>query len=163
MNPLLIVLTPVSNEAWILSAFLKATSTWADYIIVADQMSTDGSRNIYSQYDKVIVIDNPISDMHQARTRKLLFDYVRNIEGDKILCTLDADEFLSGDFTRRKKDQRIFGVPVNLFNFYDIDSIYRNFDPKMGRNLCNHDRNEYCGTRANSLDKISCQKNYSAI
>lgn len=99
MNPLLIVLTPVFNEAWILSAFLKATSTWADYIIVADQMSTDGSRNIYSQYDKVIVIDNPISDMHQARTRKLLFDYVSKIEGDKILFTLDADEFLSSDFT----------------------------------------------------------------
>lgn len=118
MNPLLIVLTPVFNEAWILSAFLKATSTWADYIIVADQMSTDGSRNIYSQYDKVIVIDNPISDMHQARTRKLLFDYVSKIEGDKILFTLDADEFLSSDFTHTQSWENILNSkPSDVFEF----------------------------------------------
>lgn len=98
MKPLLCVLTPVRNEAWILHAFLKATSLWADYIIIADQMSTDGSREIYPQYEKVIVIDNPCIEMHQARTRKLLFEAVQNIEGDKILFALDADEFLSGDF-----------------------------------------------------------------
>lgn len=97
-TPLLIVLTPVRNEAWVLHAFLKATSLWADYIIIADQMSTDGSRDIYSQYDKIIVIDNPREEMHQARTRKLLFDAASKIEGDKILFALDADEFLSGDF-----------------------------------------------------------------
>lgn len=118
MNPLLIVLTPVFNEAWILSAFLKATSTWADYIIIADQMSTDGSRYIYSQYDKVIVIDNPISDMHQARTRRLLFDYVSKIEGDKILFTLDADEFLSGDFTHTQSWNIILNSkPGDVFEF----------------------------------------------
>ena len=46
-RPLLVVLTPVRNEAWVLHAFLKATSLWADHIIIADQMSTDGSRDIY--------------------------------------------------------------------------------------------------------------------
>ena len=97
-EPLLVVLTPVRNEAWILHAFLKATSLWADYIIIADQMSTDGSRDIYSQYEKVIVVDNPREEMHQARTRQLLFKAAQKIEGDKILFALDADEFLSGDF-----------------------------------------------------------------
>ena len=51
-KPLLIDLTPVFNEAWVLPAFLKATSLWADYIIIADQMSTDGSRNLYEQFSK---------------------------------------------------------------------------------------------------------------
>ena len=48
-------------------------SLCADYII-ADQMSTDGSREIYKEFDKVIVIDNPCKEMHQARTRLMLFD-----------------------------------------------------------------------------------------
>ena len=39
-RPTLVVLTPVRNEAWILRAFLEATSLWADHIIIADQMST---------------------------------------------------------------------------------------------------------------------------
>lgn len=108
--PLLIVLTPVRNEAWVLPAFLKATALWADYIIIADQMSTDGSRELYQQFSKeehinlhgrkckLIVIDNPRKEMHQAATRRLLFEAAKKIEGDKIIFALDADEFLSGNF-----------------------------------------------------------------
>lgn len=97
-KPIIIVLTPVRNEAWVLRAFLEATSLWADYIIIADQMSTDGSREIAKEYPKVILIDNDRKEMHQAATRRLLFDAARKIEGEKLLFTLDADEFLSGDF-----------------------------------------------------------------
>ena len=43
-TPLMIVMTPVRNEAWVLPAFLESTSRWADYIIIADQMSTIGVR-----------------------------------------------------------------------------------------------------------------------
>lgn len=117
-KPLLIVLTPVRNEAWILPAFLKTTSLWADYIIIADQMSTDGSREIYQQYEKVIVVDNPREEMHQARTRQLLFDAAQKIEGDKILFTLDADEFLSGDFVNTQGWQTIMNSePGDVFCF----------------------------------------------
>ena len=97
-KPLIIVLTPVRNEAWVLRAFLEATSLWADYIVIADQMSTDGSREIAQEYPKVVLIDNNRKEMHQAATRKLLFEAARKIQGDKILFALDADEFLSGDF-----------------------------------------------------------------
>lgn len=116
--PLLIVLTPVFNEAWILPAFLKATSLWADYIIIADQMSTDGSRDVYPQYDKVIVVDNPRKEMHQAATRRLLFEAAKKIEGDKILFTLDVDEFLSGDFIHTHGWQTIMNSePGDVFEF----------------------------------------------
>ena len=57
-RPTIIVITPVRNEAWVLRAFLEATSLWADYIIIADQMSTDGSREIAKKYPKVVLIDN---------------------------------------------------------------------------------------------------------
>jgi glycosyltransferase involved in cell wall biosynthesis len=46
MKPTIICLTPVKNEAWLLDRFLQATSLWADFIIIADQMSTDGSQEI---------------------------------------------------------------------------------------------------------------------
>lgn len=91
-------MTPVRNEAWVLRAFLEATSLWADHIIIADQMSTDGSRDIAMEFPKVILIDNDRKEMHQAATRRLLFEEAKKIEGDKILFALDADEFLSGDF-----------------------------------------------------------------
>ncbi len=117
-KPLLIVLTPVKNEAWILDVFLKATSLWADYIVIADQNSTDGSRMIAKKYPKVILVDNQNKEMHQANARKLLFNEVKKIEGDKILFGLDADEFLSGDFIHTQDWQHILNSqPNDMFLF----------------------------------------------
>jgi len=130
-RPLLVVLTPVLNEAWILPAFLKATSLWADYIIIADQMSTDGSREVYDDFAsqeprvkcqehqcKLIVVDNPRKEMHQAATRRLLFEEAKKIEGDKILFALDADEFLSGNFLETDSWKIILNSePGDLFCF----------------------------------------------
>ena len=126
-RPLLICLTPVFNEAWILPAFLKATSLWADYIIIADQMSTDGSRDIYKKFDKVIVIDNPRKEMHQARTRQLLFDEAMKITGDKILFTLDADEFLSGDFVNTEDWKIILNSEPNDVFLFRWMNLHDNF------------------------------------
>lgn len=106
-EPIKIVLTPVRNEAWVLRAFLEATSLWADYIIIADQMSTDGSREMAKEYPKVILIDNDRKEMHQAATRRLLFEEARKIEGDKLLFALDADEFLAFDFVNTEDWRRI--------------------------------------------------------
>ena len=109
-------MTPVRNEAWVLRAFLEATSLWADYIIIADQMSTDGSREIAKEYPKVILIDNDRREMHMAATRRLLFEEARRIEGEKILFALDADEFLSGDFVNTGDWQKIMeSVPDDSF------------------------------------------------
>ena len=90
-------MTQVRNDAWVLRAFLEATSLWADYIIV-DRMSTDGSREIVQEYPKVILIYNHRKVMDQAATKRLLFEAARKIDGDKLLFALDTDEFLSGDF-----------------------------------------------------------------
>ena len=45
-RPTVIVICAVRNEAWILPRFLAVASHIADHIIVADQGSTDGSRDI---------------------------------------------------------------------------------------------------------------------
>jgi hypothetical protein len=100
-RPLLIVVSIVRNEAWVLDAFLSATSLWADMIIIADQMSTDGSRDIYKRYPKVHMIDNDRPNMHQAASRRLVLDEARRIlngNNNAVLFALDADEILEGDF-----------------------------------------------------------------
>lgn len=127
-RPLLVVLTPVRNEAWILRAFLSATSLWADYIIIADQMSTDGSREIINSYHekwkveggncKVIMIENNREDIHMAAVRSMLMEEARKIPGDKILVALDADEFWAGDFMQTEGWKKMMNSePDDVFEF----------------------------------------------
>lgn len=99
MVPKIICLTPVKNEAWILERFLKCASLWADYIIIADQGSTDGSVEIAKKNEKVIFIDNNIDgDFNEYTMRNPLFKEAAKIEGPKVLIALDADEILTPNF-----------------------------------------------------------------
>ena len=120
MTPVRIVMTPVRNEAWVLHAFLKATSSWADYIIIADQMSTDGSRDIYPQYDKVIVIDNTNPNFNEAERQSMLIAKAREVANgrDCILFGLDADEIMPANWMRTNDGQRILNsIPGDVFWF----------------------------------------------
>ena len=101
IRPLLIVMTPVRNEAWVLHAFLKTTSTWADFIIIADQMSTDGSRDIYKQYEKVVLIENNNPDFNEAERQSMLVAKAREVANkrDCVLFGLDADEIFTANYT----------------------------------------------------------------
>lgn len=119
-TPLLIVMTPVRNEAWVLHAFLKTTSLWADYIIIADQMSTDGSRNIYPQYEKVIVIDNNNPNFNEAERQSMLVAKAREVADgrDCILFGLDADEIMPANWRDTADGHRILNsVPGDVFFF----------------------------------------------
>ena len=50
------------------------------------------------QYPKVILIDNDNPDFNEADRQKLLIDRARQIDGDKILFGLDADEIFTANF-----------------------------------------------------------------
>ncbi len=93
-----ICITPVKNEAWILDRFLKCASIWADRIIIADQHSTDGSREIVKKFPKTTLIDNDSEEFNEPERQKLLISEARKIEGERILISLDADECLTGNF-----------------------------------------------------------------
>jgi hypothetical protein len=99
-SPTLICMTPVKNEAWILDRFLQCASTWADHIIVADQQSTDGTREIAESYDTVTLIDNDTPAYDEAGRQQLLINAAREIpvDGTRILIALDADEFLTANW-----------------------------------------------------------------
>lgn len=119
-TPLHIVMTPVRNEAWVLKAFLETTSLWADYIIIADQMSTDGSRDIYKQYPKVIVIDNKNPNFNEAERQSMLVAKAREVAAgrDTLLWGLDADELLPANWQKTQDGQHILNSqPGDVFYF----------------------------------------------
>ena len=117
-KPTIICLTPVKNEAWILDKFLKATDLWADHIIIADQMSTDGSREIALKYPKVRLIDNKSEQFNEPERQKLLIDEARKIEGNRLLITLDADEIFSPEIFDSKEWQQVLSSePGTVIHF----------------------------------------------
>ena len=96
----IIVLMPVKNEAWILPMSLKAASVWADRIIVSDQGSVDGSKEIARSFPKVLLIENEeLKDFNEYKMREPLIRAARDLEGmGNILVALDADELLTPFF-----------------------------------------------------------------
>lgn len=119
-SPIHIVMTPVRNEAWVLRAFLESTSQWADHIIIADQMSTDGSREIAKEYQKVILIDNKNPDFNEAERQALLVAKAREVAAgrDTLLWGLDADEILAANFRETDDWKHILNsIPGDVFWF----------------------------------------------
>lgn len=95
----ILCLTPVRNEAWILKRFLQCASLWADHILIADQDSTDGSREIAASFGKVTLVSNPSQKFNEPERQALLISEARRlVPGKKLLLALDADEFLSANF-----------------------------------------------------------------
>jgi glycosyltransferase involved in cell wall biosynthesis len=93
----IIALMPVRNEAWILDRTLRTLASFCDVIIVADQRSTDGTRDILARHaPKVVVLDNP-EDSHSTRVRWRLLEAARGYEGENFLVLTDADEILSSE------------------------------------------------------------------
>jgi hypothetical protein len=118
MKPVIICLTPVKNEAWILDRFLQATSLWADYIIIADQMSTDGSREIALKYAKVVLVDNKSDSFNEPERQKLLIHEARKIPGKRLLITLDADELFTPNILNSLEWNKILdSEPGTVFKF----------------------------------------------
>jgi len=144
-RPAVICLTPVLNEAWILDRFLKAASLWADHIIIADQQSTDGSREIARKYEKVILIDNPSGEYNESERQKLLIGEARKIKGPRLLIALDADEFLTPDvLSSTDWGQLLNSSPGTIIRF-PWANLYPGFEKMwMGPNLaCGYMDDDY--------------------
>ncbi|MES3005350.1 MAG: glycosyltransferase [Patescibacteria group bacterium] len=91
-----IVLIPTKNEEWILESTLKNTAPYVDFIIVADQKSTDKTVEICKRFPNVRIIDNPYEG-HSNKVRWLLLDESRKIspDGHNLIICIDADEMIS--------------------------------------------------------------------
>ena len=113
-------MTPVKNEAWILDRFLQCASTWADHIVVADQRSTDGSREIARSFNKVTLIDNDTPAYDEQARQKLLINAARSldVDGPRVLIALDADEILTANWMTSPEWQRaVRSAPGSVLGF----------------------------------------------
>ncbi len=118
-RPTIICLTPVKNEAWILDLFLKCASLWADHIIIADQMSDDGSRDIVRNYPKVTLVDNPSPTFNEPERQKILLEAARRIPGPRLLIALDADEMLTANFLDGPEWQTLLQAEPGTVIYFD--------------------------------------------
>lgn len=134
-RPTIVVITPVRNEAWVLEAFLTCTSSWADYIILADQHSDDGTREIAQKYEKVILIDNPTQEWYEYLCRTKLLEEAAKIPGDKIIFGLDADEFLSEGFEKTESWQNIMNAKGNQIFCFNWLNLYDNYSTAEYTNM----------------------------
>ncbi|BDA69826.1 hypothetical protein CAL7716_039920 [Calothrix sp. PCC 7716] len=117
-KPTIICITPVKNEASILHRFLKCTSLWADHIIIADQNSNDGSKEIALSYPKVTLIENSSKQFNEPERQKMLIEAARKIPGLRLLIALDADEMLTGNFQESPEWQTVLNAsPGTLIEF----------------------------------------------
>jgi hypothetical protein len=113
-----ICLTPTRNESWIISPFLSAAKTWADYVIIADQASTDGTLQEARKGSRVHVVQNDSPTYDEVYRQRLLLDQARAIEGPRILIALDADEALSANCVGSKDWERIIAAePGTMLRF----------------------------------------------
>ncbi len=110
-RPTVICCTPVKNEAWILDRFLACAGLWADYIIIADQRSSDGSREIARAHPKVILVDNPADELNEGIARRVLLHAARQFPGPRLLLALDADEVLTANVLESPEWRSMLDVP----------------------------------------------------
>lgn len=144
-RPINILMTPTRNEAWVIRAFLECNGLWADYIIIADQMSIDGTREIIAEYvrpndgmsrdkslneplalnDKrhraeVIMIDNTNPEFNEAERQSMLVAKAREVAAgrDTLLWGLDADEILPAYWQETEDGKKILNsVKGDVFWF----------------------------------------------
>ena len=134
-QPIHIVMTPTRNEAWVIRAFLESTTRWADYVIICDQFSTDGTREIVESYSQplpqgnedrkhraeVILIDNPNTEFNEAERQRILVAKAREVAAgrDTLLWGLDADEILAANAFETEDWQKIMhSKPGAVFWFH---------------------------------------------
>lgn len=123
----IIVLTPVKNEDWILDRFLAVCSIFADHIIIADQQSSDDSRNICAKYEKVILLDNNSDNFNEAERQLLLLNTARELFGNNhILLAIDADEILSANSLASKEWEKIQLSKPGSVLYFEKPSLYKN-------------------------------------
>src|SRR3954452_11820572 len=96
----IIALMPVRNEAWVLQHSLACLSAFCDIILVNDQDSDDGSRDICRQFPKVELIESG-ERLVCEQARWQLLDAARGYDGNNLLWCTDADELMPPDLTAR--------------------------------------------------------------
>lgn len=92
----------------------------ADYIVIADQQSTDGSREVARRFEKVVLVDNPHEAYDEGARQRLLIDSARQlpVSGKRILIALDADEMFSANWMESPEWQQLLAAPPGTVLYF---------------------------------------------
>lgn len=124
-RPAIVVMTPLKNDAWILRRFLEVTSVFADHILVADQGSTDGGREICAEFPKVTLLQNPSADYDEASRQQMLIAAARELVPlPRILLALDSDEILAADAMGTPGWQQMLDAPPRTVLFFEKPNLH---------------------------------------
>jgi hypothetical protein len=124
MNRPVIVCAPVRNELHNLQRILPAWSLYADYIVVADQCSWDGTRDLLVANPKVTLIDNKDTDYNEINRNSLLLDKARSISQTAVLLFLDADETLSANVVSSLEWKRFIAEAPGITGFFNWIQLF---------------------------------------
>jgi glycosyltransferase involved in cell wall biosynthesis len=133
----IIALVPVKDEAWVLPHALTSLSAFCDVVIVADQNSSDRSREICRSFPKVVLIESAESRTC-TRARWQLLDAARGYDGCNLLWSTDADELVSPSaaaaFIETRRGQLRPGTLIvcQYLHLWNRVAEYRVFDTKYG-------------------------------
>jgi Glycosyl transferase family 2 len=123
--PAVVVLTPIENDAWILRRFLEVASIFADRILIGDRGSTDGSREICAEFEKVTILDDPTRDYDEGRRRQFLLDAARElVPMPRVLFALDADEILAANAMSSRGWQALLRAEPGTVLFCERPRLY---------------------------------------
>jgi glycosyltransferase involved in cell wall biosynthesis len=126
MNPRkVIVITPVKNEEWILRAFLKACSEFADHIVIGDHFSTDASAQIAADFPNVVLVRARTTEFSERDRRNQLLEAARLFGTGNLIISLDADEFFSENLRASKAFETMMTHEVGThfrFPFFNLSS-----------------------------------------
>ena len=120
-----ILCAPVRNELHNLARILPAWSLYADHIVVADQGSWDGTRELLASHPKVRIVANPDTEYSEPDRIRLMLAAAREVASDAVLLFLDADETLSANVLESIEWRSFLAAPPGTTGYFKWVWLWR--------------------------------------